>query len=204
MANIGGYSSPVDLGLGQVPITTEPELFEEFTGIYNAIHLLNASLDSIRSSAGTGTGPSRPEDTPDVNMPFTRFFTAVALRPIVKGNPICPFFGSNGFVNGALANNPADTAPNSNFCTIALSDAAVGVYVRVGIGPAIVPMAGIRAGQRAWAYSSIATNGNIFGDTGLYSNNPGVRTNANGTAYAMPVATCVVDGYIMFGQYLAR
>jgi len=218
MSALGGYASPVDIGLGQTPLTTDPELFNEFTEIYNAIHILNSSLDQVRSSAGTGGGggSTAPGTPPDKSMPFTRFFTAVALVDIVKGQPICPAStgGLNGMVSGALADPPelpssgipikSGTTPTSNFCTVALTDAAVGVYVRVGIGPAIVAFEGIVSGQLLWAYSSVSNTGALFGDNGFYIGDPGKRTNANGFAYAMPVATCIADGFVLFGQYLSR
>lgn len=201
-SSMGGYRSPVDLGIGTVPLTTEPEVFNQMVEVYNAIHLLNQYLDQLRVVAEGGGGSGQ---TPEASMPFNRFFVAPALQNIAIGTPISPsnVTGQNGIVNGALANQYTGANPTSNFCGLALTSAAIGEDVRVGIGPASISMAGALSGNIIWAYSARATNGNLFGDAGLYIGNPGQKTNANGSAYPMPVATCIRDGFIMFGQYLA-
>lgn len=202
MAEISGYRSPVDLGLGQVPLTTDLNIFNEMTEVYNAIHLLNQYLDQLRVVAEGGGGSGQ---SPADSMPFNRFYVATALVNITAGNPVCPasFGGLNGVIQGALANDFTIAAPTSNFCGIALIDAAIGEDVRVGIGPAILEFPGLVSGQYVWAYSSRATNGNQFNDAGLYIGNPGGKTTGAGTAYPMPVATCPVNGFALFGQYLA-
>lgn len=201
MAIEKGYRSPVDLGIGIQPVTTDPEVFDQTVEIYNALHLLNQYLDQLRIIAeGGGSGQS-----PEQSMPFNRFYVAKALQVIPIGTPISPsnVTGQNGMVLGALANQYTAANPTSNFCGLALTAAAVGDDVRVGVGPGTVSMAGALSGNIIYAYSARATNGNLFSDSGLYIGNPGVKTNANGTAYPMPVATCIRDGFIMFGQYLA-
>lgn len=202
MAEIGGYRSPVDLGLGQVPLTTDPDIFNQMVEVYNAIHLLNQYLDQLRVVAEGGGGSGQ---TPEESMPFNRFFVGPAIQAIPIGSPVCPsnVTGENGIILGALANQFTAANPTSNFCGLALTSAAIGEDVRVGLGPASISMTGTLSGNVIWAYSSRATNGNKFGDAGLYIGNPGTKTNANGTAYPMPVAMCIRDGFIMFGQYLA-
>lgn len=200
-SSIGGYRSPVDLGIGTVPLTTEPEVFNQMVEVYNALHLLNQYLDQLRIIAeGGGSGQS-----PEQSMPFNRFFVAKALQNIPIGTPVSPsnVSGQNGIVSGALANQYTGVNPTSNFCGLALTAASIGDDIRVGVGPGTVSMAGALSGQLIYAYSARATNGNLFGDSGLYIGNPGSKTNGAGTAYPMPVATCIRDGFIMFGQYLA-
>lgn len=212
-SSIGGYRSPVDLGLGQQPQTQDPLLFNEFTEVYNAIHLLNQYLDQLRVVAEGGSGSG---ELPSDSMPFNRFYTATALVNITVGQPVSPspVTGDNGIVLGALAsisiasNNPDGTPrplanPSSNFCGIALTSALAGDTLRVGVGPAIIQFPGILSGQLLWAYSSRATNGNRFGDGGLYIGDPGVKTTPAGTAYPMPVATCPLNGFALFGQFLS-
>ena len=201
-SNIGGYRSPVDLGLGQTPQTQDPILFGEFTEVYNAIHILNQYLDQLRLVAEGGSGSG---EAPSDSMPFNRFYTAVALVDITVGQPVSPssITGQNGVILGALASNYTIATPSSNFCGVALTSATAGNTLRVGVGPAIIQFPGIASGQLLWAYSSRATNGNRFGDGGLYIGNPGVKTTGAGTAYPMPVATCPVDGFALFGQFLA-
>ena len=200
MASIGGYRSPVDLGLGRVPTLTEPEAFNELTQVYNAIHLLNEYLDNLRNEAiGGGSG-----QTPAESMIFNRFFVAKALVAMPAGCPVspCPLAGQNGVIPGALARNHTASTTTSNFCGVTLSSAEVGEDIRVGVGPAALQVPGLTAGTLLYAYSNLATNGNIFGDQGLYIGNPGAKSNAAGTAYAMPVALGITPGYAMFGQLL--
>lgn len=199
-AQLGGYNSPVDLGLGQTPQTQDPLLFDEFTEVYNAIHILNQYLDNLRLVAEGGSGSGT---APSDSMPFNRFYTAVALVDIALGQPTSPSPTANGVILGALANNNGITNPSSNFCGIALTAAPAGETLRVGIGPAILAFPGIISGQVLWAYSSRATNGAVFGDGGLYTGNPGPKTLGGNTAYPMPVATCPVNGYALFGQFLS-
>ena len=203
MSSISGYRSPVDIGLGRVPITTDPGLFEEMTRVYNAIHLLNQYLDQLRVVAEGGGGSGQ---TPADSMPFNRFFVSGALQVILPGQLVSPttVAGQDGIVLGALSNNYAIANQNSNFSGVALTGAAIGVDVRVGVGPATLPFPGATAGAVIWAYSSRATNGALFGNGNLFIGNPGPLTNGAGTSYPMPVATCIVDGYILFGQYLPR
>lgn len=202
-SEIGGYRSPVNIGLGQVPTTQDPAIFTEMTEVYNAIHLLNQYLDQLRIVAEGGGGSGQ---APDVTMPFNRFFVATALVNIQIGDPVCPASvgGLNGIILGALSNDRTVQACNSNFCGLALTAALAGQDVRVGVGPAIVAFPGAVSGQLIWAYSSLATNGNIFGDRSLTVGNPGARTNGAGIAYPMPVASCPLNGFALFGQYLER
>lgn len=203
MASIGGYRSPVDLGLGQVPMTTDPEIFVEMTEVYNAIHLLNQYLDQLRSGIENGGGSGQ---SPADSMPFNRFYVGTALQDIAVGDLVCPSSipGQNGIIKGALAHDFTSTIPNSNFSGVALVAAGIGDDVRVGIGPAIIEMPGLLSGQTVWAYSSRATNGNAFEVGAIFSSNPGAFTTGLGTSYPMPVATCALDGFALFGQFLAR
>ena len=198
-SSIGGYSSPVDIGLGQTPQTQDAQLFDEFTEVYNAIHILNQYLDNLRLVAEGGSGSGT---APSDSMPFNRFYTGTAAVNITVGQPVSPNTTANNMILGALADDKTKTKPSSNFCGIALTSAAAGASFRVGVGPAIIQFPGLVSGQLLWAYSSRATNGNIFGDSGLYTGNPGPKTTGAGTAYPMPVATCPVNGYALFGQFL--
>lgn len=198
-SSIGGYTSPVDLGLGQTPQTTDPILFNEFTEVYNAIHILNQYLDNLRLVAEGGSGAGT---APSDSMPFNRFYTGIAGVNISVGQPVSPNPLNNNMILGALANDKTITTPSSNFCGVALTSAVAGASFRVGIGPAIIQFPGLLSGQLLWAYGAQATNGNIFGDSGLYTGNPGVKTTGAGTCYPMPVATCPVNGYALFGQFL--
>lgn len=199
MSSINGYRSPVDLGIGQVPLTTDPELFSEMTEVYNAIHLLNQYLDQLRVVAEGGGGSGQ---SPSESMPFNRFYVAPALQNISAGQIVSPSSipGQNGIVRGCLANDYSSSAPNANFTGVALIDAVIGQDVRVGIGPAILEIPGAVAGQLIWAYGSRNIGGGLSGLGTIHTSNPGV----SGSTYPMPVATCPLNGFALFGQYISR
>lgn len=202
MSSLQGYRSPVNLPLGQTPLTGDPELFEEFSDVYNSIHLINQYLDQLRIIAeGGGSG-----QTPAETLPFNRFFVTLALQDISAGMPVSPSprAGENGVIKGALADNYTNGTPYSHFCGIAITDATAGQNIRVGVGPAVLAVPGALSGGYVWAYAGLATNGNQFGDGGLYIGNPGVKTVAGNTCYPMPVASVLQNGYALFGQFLLR
>lgn len=203
MSSIGGYRSPVDLGIGQVPLTVDPELFPEMTGVYNAIHLLNQYLDQLRVVAEGGGGSGQ---TPSESMPFNRFFVSTALQTIAVGQLVSPSAipGQNGIVLGGLPHDFTSLAPECNFGGVGLISAAIGTDARVGIGPAVLEVPGAVTSQLLWGYPQRATNGNLFGVGTIYTSNPGPLTNGAGTAYPMPVATCPKDGFALFGQFIKR
>lgn len=203
MAKIGGYRSPVNLGLGRVPLATDQELFGELTDVYNSIHLLASYMDTLRLSLEGGGGGQTPAET----MPFNRYFPGVALVNITAGQVISPsrVTGENGILLGALHHVPASTTPECNFAGIALNDALVGETVRVGVGPGIIELAGALSGSLVWAYSSLSVTGNRGGNGGLFTSNPGSFTApAGGAVYAMPVGFCVADGYVYIDNFINR
>lgn len=203
MASIGGYRSPVDLKLARVPSVEDPELFEELTGVFNSIHLINAYLDRLRIIAGGGGSGQTPAET----LPFNRFFVGTALQNIAAGDVVSPssITGQNGIIKGALAHNFASGAPYCHFFGVALTDAEIGQDLRVGIGPASLEVAGVTGGSYIWAFSSRATNGNPSEAGGLYLGNPGtIGAPAGGTVYAMPVGIGLANGFALFGQFLTR
>lgn len=202
MASMSGYRSPVDLNLGRTPDIADPELFEEFTQVFNSIHLINAYLDRLRIIAGGGGSGQTPAET----LPFNRFFVSTALQNITAGDVVSPATnGQNGIFKGAMAHNFGSTTPFSHFCGIALTDAEIGQDLRVGVGPASLEITGATGGTVIWAFSSRATNGNPSEAGGLYLGNPGtIGAPAGGTVYAMPVGIGLANDYALFGQFLTR
>lgn len=203
MSSIGGYRSPVDLGLGQVPLTQDPNLFNEMTEVYNAIHLLNQYLDQLRIIAEGGGGSGQ---SPADSMPFNRFYVGVALVDITAGQLISPSAvpGQNGLIRGGLPHDVGSSAPECNFAGVALTNALAGTDIRVGIGPAILEFPSAVTSQLLWGYPQRSTNGNVFGVGDLFPYNPGPLTNGAGIAYPMPVATCPINGFALFGQFIKR
>lgn len=202
MASMSGYRSPVDLNLARTPDIADPELFEEFTQVFNSIHLINAYLDRLRIIAGGGGSGQTPAET----LPFNRFFVSTALQKINAGDVVSPATdGQNGIFKGAMAHNFGSAAPYSHFCGIALTDAEIGQDLRVGVGPASLEITGATGGTVIWAFSSRATNGNPSEAGGLYLGNPGtIGAPAGGTVYAMPVGIGLANNYALFGQFLTR
>lgn len=196
IASITGYRSPVDLGLPRTPLTSNPELYEELTGVYNAIHLLNQYLDRLRSGASGGGGS---EQTPDISAGFTRFFVMPAVQAISVGDIISPRIGSDGYVKGTLANGLGAGA--LALCThVALTNAAIGEDVRIGVGPGVIAVPGAMPGQQLWGINSRTTGGAYAGNGNLYTSNPGTV----GGAVSIPVAVGVAAGYAIIGNFVAR
>lgn len=201
MASISGYRSPVDLPIGQIPLTTDQELFPEMTDVYNAIHLINQYLDQLRTIAeGGGSG-----QTPVETLPFNRFFTATAIEPITAGMAISPSpkAGENGMIPGALMHSYTVTTPLANTCFVATTSGAAGQDIRVGVGPGAVALPGAVAGQLIWAYSNLATNAAHFLDGNFYLVDPGAGSGA-GTAYAAPVGIGIATDYALIGNFFWR
>lgn len=197
IASITGYRSPVDIGLPRQPITTNPELFDEFTGVYNAIHLLNQYLDQLRSGITGGGGGS--EQDPDISAGFTRFFVMKALQPIAVGDIVSPMVGSDGYVRGTLGNSLAAGAL-ALVTHVALTAAAIGEDVRIGVGPAVIKFTGAVPGRQIWGINSRTTGGVYAGNGNLYATNP----NSVGGAVSIPVGVGVAPGFAIIGNYVSR
>lgn len=203
MAGIGGYRSPVNLPIGRVPVTTDPDLFDEMTEVYNSVHLLNQYLDQLRIIAGGGGSGQ----TPDQTLPFNRFFVAPALELFPIGSVVSPSAvpGENGIIPGCLSSNITSASALSNFSGIALTaPLAIGDDVRIGVGPASIAVPGAVSGAYIWGYASRASNGAHALDGTLYPSNPGPKSVAGGTVYPIPVGVGIIAGYAMFGPLLWR
>lgn len=199
IASITGYRSPVDLGLPRQPLTSNQELFEEFTPIYNAIHLLNQYLDRLRTGTTGGGGGGGSEQSPDVSAGFTRFFVVKALQHIDTGSIISPFVGSEGYVNGTLGNSLVAGALALN-TGVALSTAEIGQDVRIGVGPAVIAVTGAMPGQQLWAVNSRTTTGTYAGIGTLYTADPGIVAGA----VTIPVAVGIAPGFAIIGNFVSR
>ncbi|WP_411706271.1 hypothetical protein [Edaphovirga cremea] len=162
---IGQAGSDLNLRLGLSPTLQDPKYATEFQLIYNALHLLGEYMDVLRANL-----ESSPGQTPSESVRFRRTFWAPALQTIVAGSIISPIAG--GYVNGVLSTevsiNPnihvADTIGGTGsrttwgittrFFAIALTAAAPGELVQVGIGPGITQITGAKCGQLIWGVDS--------------------------------------------------
>lgn len=199
MAQIGGYRSPVDIGLARSPSVADPELYEELTPVYNAIHLLNQYLDRLRLVAEGGGSGQNPGET----LPFNRFFIGTALQTIAIGDVVSPATG--GMAKGALSNNPASSVGENNFLGIALTAAAIGQDFRVGIGPAVIAVPGAVEGSFVWCYPSQTTDGDLSGLGTIHAIKPGPATGVSGgTAHPMVAGIGIFPGYALVGKFVKR
>lgn len=197
IASISGYRSPVDLGLSRVPLTNNPELFDELTQVYNAIHLLNQYLDDLRNIAsGEGGGA---EQTPDVTAGFSRFIAAIALQDITEGQIISPAIGADGYVKGVLCNGIVSGSPLLT-AHVALTSALTGQSVRVGIGPAVIQVPGALPGQKVYGINSRTSTGAYSLQGGTYVPDPTVVSGA----FSVPIAVGIATGFAVIGNYVAR
>ena len=139
-----GYRSPLNLDIGQIPRTQDPVLFQELIPIYNAVHTLNAYLDSLRLSLEGGD----PEKSPSEEMRFVRGFWLDAAEDIPQGSIITPV---SGLARLGCGKRRISGITDSYLTGIALTEALSGEKVRMGIGPAILNVPGFTAGANVWA-----------------------------------------------------
>lgn len=216
MAQISGAGTPVDIKLGQVPMTTDPQLKNEFQQIYNSLHILSQYLEVLR--AGLEGSDSQ---TPAENIRFLKTVTRPARQKIVAGNVVsfdftdghvikgtnygAPRIASHDFGNGTSALYV--TGMVQTFYGIAQKDAEIGELVPVGIGPGILKVTGAISGNLIWAMSNRGIinlprgddppviYGYSYGEDGnLYLNNPG-RMQAPG--YPQVVGITEISSFMM-------
>lgn len=139
-----GYRSPVDLGLPQIPQVQDQEQFTQLMLIYNALHGLNAYLDSLRLALEGGD----PEQKPSETMRFLRSVWVPAAVDITAGNVLTI---NTGKAHLGAHRMTIGGQTNSYLTGIALTDAKVDEKVRFGIGPAVLEVAGFKAGMLVYA-----------------------------------------------------
>jgi hypothetical protein len=143
-----GYRSPLKLDLDQLPKTGDMTLFNEFVPIYNAIHILNAYLDSLRLTLEGGDS----EKPPSEEFRFVRGFWLAAGEDIEQGSVVTVKAGKIVLGCGKRTKVAGTTHIIDSFLTgIAMSEALEGEKVRIGIGPAILNVPGYEADDEVWA-----------------------------------------------------
>lgn len=215
---IGQAGSDLDLRLGQSPSIQDPRYATEFQLVYNALHLLGEYMDVLRENL-----ESNPNQTPSESVRFRRSFWAPALQDITAGSIVSPYAG--GIVNGVRSTEPkavaySDSAPYGASTTnrtvlqvdlemfgVALTAAAAGELVQVGIGPGITQVTGAKCGQLIWGVDarSILSVGESASPTRVYTGsrslvgNGGVYLNNVTGTYAVFGAAYHWEGYWMPG-----
>lgn len=175
-----GYVSALDIGLSQTPQTTNPDVFNDLLEAYNAIHILNATQDTIVNKIF-----SPDEDaTPDEAMPFIRSIWVHAAEAIDIGNCVRPASGGSTFRKGHMtsitglaltAATPTTEDPNPMF--------------KIGFGPAIFKIDDLTAGTYMWT-----TDG---GDS-LADPYRGQLIQSNKLKNSCIVGRCIMNGYLIF------
>lgn len=175
-----GYRSPLNLRLEQIPKTANSELFQEFIPIYNAIHTLNAYLDSLRLALEGGD----PEKPASEEMRFVRGFWVEAGQDIAQGSVITVKAGKAVLGCGKRRKVAGAVAIVDTYLTgIALTEALSGEKVRLGIGPAILNVPGFKADKEVWA---TPPGGDFAGQF--------LAVHVDG---ALRIGTAVMDDYIL-------
>jgi hypothetical protein len=172
-----GYRSPLNIGLDQLPKTTDPLMFQEMIPVYNAIHTLNAYLDRLRLSLEGGDS----EKPPSEEMRFVRGFWLPAASDIEQGNVLTTVGGK--LVKGC-GKRKIGGATDCFLTGIAMTSAKEGEKVRIGIGPAILEIPGFKPGEYVYAQPP---SGQFAGAVMAESFEGGI-----------PIGYCVANDYILF------
>lgn len=184
------YLSRVNLDLPVQPITQDKEDFSNLLPVYNAIHILSWAQEQNWENFESGDDTKKPNEA----MKFLRWFYGKCAVTIKKGdviscirrarayNPDTEDFGViEGWVPGAPANYTADVGSPTGTLGMgtvgfALTDAAPGELVQIGIGPAVIEVESdlVRMGVTILARPcmikavGIAAQGESIFDGGLY------------------------------------
>lgn len=202
---IGKAGTPLDIKLGESPNISNSIEAVEFQQVYNALHLLSGYMALLRENLESSDG-----QTPAESVRFRRAFWSVAGQDITAGAVVSCFNGA--VFNGVYSRNPPIGGYDDSAVTlgstgnrtlfklipisfgIALTSAAIGESVRVGIGPGILQFTGAKSGQIIWAVDaqSVYTERQANASIQVYSgvrrlvNNGGVYLQNVTTQYYLP------------------
>lgn len=191
MANtIGSAGTDLNIRLGQVPDIKDPALNTEFQAVFNSLHLLSQYLGVLRENL-----ESAPGQTPDVSLRFRRRFSAIALQNIAVGAVVSAYAG--GIVNGVSCSLPLPAVEDSGVTIgstgsrrrfgltpwqhfIALTAAAPGQPVTVGVGPGVIALSGAKCGQTVWAVAAVTVDSHRDANTSTQFTTTGVLVDNGG------------------------
>lgn len=170
------YSSPIRLPIGETPTSTDRAYWHDMNDVYASIHILNQLVNQVREESSSGG----PEKEIWESLKFTRWFYQVAEEDINVGNIVTVVRGQfrnesnssninlNGVVKGApfpagdMFSNPLFFPPKESIGTglvgVALEDCAKGEKCKVGIGPAVLKITGVKTGDLILAPTVVAMN----------------------------------------------
>lgn len=160
MAGISSAGGELRLPIGQSPKSTRPVINQELQPVYNALHIANEYLSALRAEL-----EGNDSQDPSVSMRFRFKFKSTAAVAISVGNIVCVSgnyvykgVGSTGARVGAWTQSGGDgwnrsraelgVAPTHFY--VALTAAAAGQEIEVGVGPGVINVPGLACGQLIW------------------------------------------------------
>lgn len=217
------YSSKNRLPLSEKPQSQDEGVFPDLLDLYNSVHLLNQKVTM------TAEGLTSGEDYKDPNeaITFRNWFWTTAGEPLPKGTIVTPLPAGrysdkdgdsinliSGVYKGcgvARANQYHTYQPNQypgvNFHGFALDEAVnPGDIIRVGIGPVILELEGIKPGNVVYCGPILELSEEMQGQVGfvvsnkLFENRGGLTNKAYNGFY--PIGFGVQEGYVLFNSYV--
>lgn len=200
MAGISSAGGELKLPIGESPRSIRPDINRELQSVYNALHISNAYLTALREEF-EGSDAQDPSES----LKFRRTFVGIAGNAIKEGDLCCvignrvrPGVGTAFYrniidvpppyvrLNFNLTGLRSDVGERFTHVFVALSAAAAGAQVTVGVGPGVIRVPGIKCGALVWGKSSrgsVGFGGTTNNDPIYYSVNSRPFT-ADGAIYA--------------------
>jgi hypothetical protein len=176
-----GYKSDLNIHLSQVPKSSNPDIFNDLVELYNAVHTLNAYMSSVVDSLYGNNKEANPAES----MKFIRAIWVPAGEAIAIGNCVRYQDGNTGRVQKGHRYSTTGLALTEAIPTV--DDPYP--LIRVGFGPAMIPMDGINAGDEVFT-----TDG---GDS-LADPYRGQLITSGKLKNSCPVGKCMIPGYLLF------
>lgn len=186
MAGISSAGGELKLPIGESPRAISPEINRELQSVYNALHISNAYLTALRQEI-----EGSDSQDPAQSLRFRRTFKAIAGSTLKPGDLCCTLgnfvYAGVGtvFTSGIINLPPPYVRLNFNYTGtrgsvgerfthvyVALTDAAPGAEVEVGVGPGVIQVDGIKCGSLVWgksAQGSVGYGGTANGDPIYYT-----------------------------------
>lgn len=167
------YDGLINLYLGETPKTTNSDVWNDMIEVYRAIHLLNAGFGEYSKTRGSGGPDKKPWEA----LAFERWFYEVAAEDITAGSIVtsvdflgsesvggsktqytgivrgAPMYALYGFSGRGQSGTFTGASAGSGLVGVALEDCKKGALCKVGIGPAILKVEGIKPGDTLMAYA---------------------------------------------------
>lgn len=180
------YASEIDIKISETPKTTDPELLPDLIDIYNALHILAQYTDQIREFVTKSPEGDPWESFPLENIVHVRAHVSISqgqicgpaylfksndnpnttstVHAVVRGVPyLAPY--ARDLRTGRVRNYQYLHQTVNGVVGIALEDTSAGDLVPIALGPGVLEVPGLRAGESvfAWsAYEIVAPRGTTY------------------------------------------